>query len=99
VFSLRLGLDNNEGWANYVVAKYMDEMCVSVGCNRGNSEFDKTESLFVTDFISRFDVNNDMTVFLKIQNLFDEQNIVARSPHGARPNKPQTASIGLEYSF
>lgn len=98
-FSVRVALDNNEGWVNYVVSKYIDEMCVSVGCNRDNSRFNKTESLFVTDFVSRYEVDNNMAVYFKVENLFDQQKIVARSPHGARPNKPQTASFGVEYTF
>ncbi|MDV6316716.1 TonB-dependent receptor family protein [Idiomarina sp. HP20-50] len=98
-FSVRVALDNNKGWINYVVAKYIDEMCVSVGCNRDNSRFNKTESLFVTDFVSRYEMNSNMTVYLKVENLFDQQEIVARSPHGARPNKPRTASLGVEYTF
>lgn len=98
-FSVRIALDNNKGWVNYVVGKYIDEMCVSVGCNRDNSRFNKTESLFVTDFVSRYEMNNNMAVYFKVENLFDQQKIVARSPHGARPNKPQTASFGVEYTF
>ena len=99
VASLRVGFENANGWNNYVVAKYIDSMCVSTGCNNRSNQFDQTESLFVTDVISRYAVNNDMTVYVKVQNLFDKQSIVARSPHGARPNKPQTASVGIEYLF
>ncbi|WP_339616321.1 hypothetical protein [uncultured Gilvimarinus sp.] len=40
-----------------------------------------------------------MTAHLKLENVFDQQQIVARYPHGARPNKLQTASLGVEYSF
>ncbi|CUS48480.1 MAG: TonB-dependent Fe3+ dicitrate receptor FecA [Idiomarinaceae bacterium HL-53] len=97
--ALRVTLDNNQGWVNYVVVKYIDEMCVSVGCNRTNSEFDRTDSLVVTDFVSRYALNQDMTVYFKLENVFDNQEIVARSPHGARPNKPQTALFGVQYSF
>ncbi|MFD2631540.1 TonB-dependent receptor family protein [Idiomarina piscisalsi] len=98
-FSMRVALDNQNGWINYLVAKYADEMCVSTGCNRTNSQFDRTESVFVTDFVSRYEMNNNMAVYFKVENLFDQQKIVARSPHGARPNKPQTASFGVEYTF
>jgi Fe(3+) dicitrate transport protein len=38
-------------------------------------------------------------VFLKVENLFDERDIVSRQPDGARPNKPRTASLGVEYRF
>jgi Fe(3+) dicitrate transport protein len=98
-FSMRIALDNQNGWINYIVAKYADEMCVSTGCNRTDSQFDRTESVFVTDFVSRYEMNNNMAVYFKVENLFDQQQIVARSPHGARPNKPQTASFGVEYTF
>ncbi len=98
-FSLQLGLEHDSGWNNYVVAKYMDETCVNVGCNNTASEFGYTQSLFVVDFISRYPLSKQTTVFFKVDNLFDQQRIVSRSPHGARPNKPQTASIGLEYTF
>ena len=98
-FSMRVALDNQNGWINYIVAKYADEMCVSTGCNRTDSQFDRTESVFVTDFVSRYEMNNNMAVYFKVENLFDQQQIIARSPHGARPNKPQTASFGVEYTF
>lgn len=99
LLSLRVELDNNNGWRNYAVAKFMDETCVSLGCNRSGDEQDRTESLFAVDLVSRYDLNSDTAVYLKVENLFDEQVIIARSPLGPRPNKPQTASIGIEYTF
>ncbi|HEY7883653.1 MAG TPA: TonB-dependent receptor, partial [Cellvibrionaceae bacterium] len=99
MFSLRVELDNNSGWRNYAVAKYTDEVCVALGCNRSTSDFAKTESLFVVDLVSRYDLSADASVYLKVENLFDEQVIIARTPIGARPNKPQTASVGVEYRF
>lgn len=98
-FSLRVGLEAPNGWNNYAVAKYIDEMCVNVGCNRTNGSFSETESLFVVDFISRYDMNPNTVVFLKVDNVLDEQSIISRAPDGARPNKPRTAYVGLEYNF
>ncbi|RTE87721.1 TonB-dependent receptor domain-containing protein [Aliidiomarina sp. B3213] len=97
--SLRVTFDNNKGWLNYVVVKYIDEMCVSVGCNRNNDPSARTESLVTADLVSRYELSRDMTVYFKLENVFDEQVIIARSPHGARPNKPQTAMFGLQYNF
>ncbi len=99
VFSMQLGLKHDSGWDNHIVAKYMGETCVSVGCNRSTSAFAETDSLFTVDFISRYPLTPAATVFLKVDNLFDEQVIISRTPHGARPNKPQTVSVGLEYNF
>lgn len=98
-FSLRLGLEAANGWNNYAVAKYIDEMCMDVGCNNGGTKFDRSEDLFVVDYISRYAVNSDAVVFLKVENVFDEQAIVSRQPDGARPNKPRTASVGVEWNF
>jgi Fe(3+) dicitrate transport protein len=98
-FSLRLGLEAANGWNNYAVAKYIDEMCMDVGCNNGGTKFDRSEDLFVVDYISRYAFNDDAVVFLKVENVFDEQAIVSRQPDGARPNKPRTASVGVEWNF
>ncbi len=99
VFSLRLGLETTMGWNNYAVAKYIDEMCVNVGCNNDGDRFDRTESLFVLDYISRYAIADDAVVYLKVENIFDERAIVSRQPEGARPNKPRTASLGFEWAF
>lgn len=97
--SLRVGIEHDSGWNQYVIAKYMDETCVQVGCNTNANAFSYTDSVFVVDVVSRYPLSNQATVFVKIDNLFDQQRIVSRTPHGARPNKPQTVSLGLEYSF
>ncbi len=98
-FSLRAGVETGFGWDNYIVARYIDEMCVSVGCNRNGDAFDRTEDLFVLDFISRYRLTAGGIVYAKVENLLDEQAIVSRTPDGARPNKPLTASVGLQWTF
>ena len=57
--------------------------CVSAGYNTA-TELDETESLFLVDFISRYALTASADVFLKVDNLFDEQQIVSRLPerHG-----------------
>ena len=74
-------------------------MCVDVGCNNAGTVFDRSEDVFVVDYISRYDYNDSATFFVKVQNVFDEESIVSRQPDGARPNKPRTASVGVEYIF
>ena len=98
VFSLRLGLVGPQGWDNYAVVKYLDEMCMTVGCEGGNA-FDASEDLLVVDLISRYALTDNGTVYLKVENLMDERAIVSRQPDGARPNKPLTASVGVQWSF
>ena len=97
--NVRISLDNNAGWVNYLNFKYIDSMCVSVGCNNSTAAFDETESLFVTDAVSRYELNTQTSVYVKVENIFDQQAIVARTPDGARPNKPQTVWMGIDYKF
>jgi len=97
--SFRTGLEHQSGWDNYLVATYIDEMCVTAGCDNTASELDETESLFKVDFISSYALTADADVFLKVDNLFDEQQIVSRLPDGARPNMPRTASLGISVNF
>lgn len=99
VFSLRFGLESDMGWNNYAVLKYIDDMCVNIGCNGVAGNLAETEELLVIDYISRYALNDDAVVFLKVDNLLDEQSIVSRQPDGARPNRPRTASVGVQWSF
>ena len=99
IFSARIGVEHTSGWNNYLVAKYIDESCVAVGCNRSTGAQAKTDSLFVVDYISRYRLNKTAEVFFKAENLFDEQAIVSRDPDGARPNKPLSVAVGLKLNF
>ena len=98
-FSARVGVEHSSGWNNYAVAKYVDEMCVAVGCNRSSSQQAKTDAVFVVDYISRYRLDKNAEVFFKVENLFDEQEIVSRSPEGARPNKPRSVMLGMTIGF
>lgn len=97
--SLRLGLEQGSGWNNYLVTKYMGNMCSVGGCNNMDGDFAKTDSLLVLDYISRYAVKEGVEVFFKVENLLDEQAIASRAPYGARPNQPRTALLGLELGF
>jgi Fe(3+) dicitrate transport protein len=98
-FSARFGAEHNSGWNNYLVAKYIDEMCVAAGCNRNVGPQASTDSLLVMDYISRYRLNKSAEVFFKAENLLDEQEIISRDPDGARPNKPLSVTVGLQLDF
>lgn len=95
-FSIRSGIETAAGWSNYVNIKYIDETCVNIACG---GSFGETESFVNADLISHYVLNEAVTVFLKIENVFDKQAIVSRSPDGARPNKDRTASVGFSMNF
>ncbi|MEM1190787.1 MAG: TonB-dependent receptor [Pseudomonadota bacterium] len=98
-YSARIGLESAIDWDNYLVIKYIDETCVRIGCNDDGDRFNRTDDLIVTDFISRYALRDDAVLFVKVENIFDEQDIISRQPDGARPNKPRTASLGIQYAF
>lgn len=100
VFALSAGLDSGAAWRLNLTAAYQDEMCVDTECNRGATDrYDYTESLWVWDAAAHYDFSQDLSGYLKVDNLFDEQAIVNRGPDGARANRPRTATLGVKYVF
>lgn len=99
VASLRVGLEHNSGWNNYAVVKYIDTTCAVAGCNKSNSSFDETDSLTTVDLMSRYRLDLGPVVFVKVENVFDRQEIVSRSPFGARPNLERTVWAGALIDF
>lgn len=100
VFNLRAGLRQGNQWDAYVNVAYVDEMCIDNSCERGgDNRFSETEGLTVVDLSASYAVARDARVFARVQNVLDDQKIVSRSPNGARPNLPRTASIGFSVDF
>lgn len=97
--SLRTGIETAMGWDNYAVVKFTDALCTNIGCNRSASPFEETESLWVVDLISHYALSDGVDLFLKLENAADTQRIISRQPDGARPNRPRTATLGIEWLF
>jgi len=102
IFNAQLGLELSSGWNSYLSAAYVDDMCTdSSVCERAgvDQRFAYTDDYWVVDFASHYPLDKNTNVYLKVDNLFDKRAIVSRHPDGARPNKPRTASVGVNYSF
>lgn len=99
IASLRVGLEHTSGWNNYAVVKYIDETCAVAGCNKSSNSFDETDALTTVDLISRYQFDAGPEVFVKVENLFDRQEIISRSPFGARPNIERTVWAGVLVDF
>lgn|GEM_PF-4860113 len=80
---------------------YIDEMCHDNTCDRAGVDdtFLSTDRLLVFDLASHYSLSKSTNLYLKVDNLFDAEKIVARSPDGAPPNKPRTAMVGLKFAF
>jgi Fe(3+) dicitrate transport protein len=100
LLSLGFGVIHTSGWEANFNASYIDEMCMTYTCNRaGDKRFLKTDDLLVLDFASSYPLSQKTNVYLKLDNVFDEQAIVSRLPDGARANKPRTAYIGIRIAI
>lgn len=100
-FFAQAGVVTSLGLDAYVSANYSDEMCVDFECERSNLDnaFYETDSYWIVNFVSHYQINDMAQVYVKVDNVFDEQKIVSRNPAGARPNKPRTAYVGLMLNF
>ncbi len=93
-FLLSLGYEVG-AWATYLNANYVDEVCVRASCDA----FERTEDSLILDLAANYRVSDHLTVYGRIDNVTQEEVIVARQPYGARPNKDQTIGIGLRLSL
>jgi len=101
VVSVRAGLRDGNLWDAYVNISYVDETCIDNSCDRSGTDntFRKTDDYTVVDLSSSYALNSSTRVYAKIDNVLDDQEIVSRSPHGARPNLPRTAYVGISVDF
>ena len=98
VLNIQTGLESSFGWNTYLNISYVDKMCIYNRC--GNDlPFSETEETVVVDLASHYALSEEVSMYVKWDNLLDQQRIVARSPGGARPNKPRTVAVGLKLNF
>jgi len=95
--SLSAGLVG-DNWEVHLISRFVDEMLEASGDGVALSGV-TTESLITVDLSANYQLHRNGLVYLKIDNLFDEQEIVSRRPFGARPSKAQQAFVGYRYSF
>lgn len=102
-FSLGTGVESKD-WGVFISGNYVDDTFTSAnntsnqlnGNGGPDSRFGKTDSYFVTDVSAFYRVSKTVKVFGGIQNLFDEEYVVSRQPHGPRPGMPQYLYAGIE---
>ena len=85
-------------WEINLIARYIDTMLEASGDGVVLSGV-STSAYTILDLSASYDLSNYGQVYLKIDNVFDEQEIVSRRPYGARPSRPQQMQIGYQYSF
>lgn len=101
VLSAQLGFIHQDNLSLYLNANYVSDMCHNNQCDRPSIDdsFLKTDETLIFDLVGHYSVNENTRLYIKIDNLLDKQEIVARSPGGARPSKPRAASVGVNLQF
>jgi len=91
-------------WGASVRASFVDETFTSAnnvsrevnGLGAADARFGQTDSYQIVDIAAYYDVKSDVQIFAGIQNLFEEEYIVSRQPHGPRPGAPRTWYVGFQ---
>ena len=95
--SIETGLQA-EYWQASLMFKYITEMSEAAGSNT-ELEGLTTDELIQVDFSAWYQVNKQIKLYGKVDNITDEAVIVSRRPFGARPGKPRQVIVGVKYSF
>jgi Fe(3+) dicitrate transport protein len=91
-------------WGVSITATFVDSTFASAS-NAGNeidgngnpdARFGKTDAYKVVDFATHYQLNRSVKLFGGVHNVFQEEYIASRLPHGPRPGLPRTWFVGLE---
>jgi Fe(3+) dicitrate transport protein len=84
-----------QDWQVQFSGHYVDEMLAYAGdaASKANT---KTDDHFVFDLHSEVAITENVSLFGTIENLFDEEYVVARRPAGARPGQPRVGFAGIK---
>jgi Fe(3+) dicitrate transport protein len=95
--SFNVGLSASD-WDVSLVTRFIDEMLEASGDGEVLSG-EVTQSYWIMDLSASYDFDDYGIIYIKVDNLMDEQEIISRRPYGARPTKPQQFQVGYQYSF
>ena len=91
-------------WGVDLVVTYVDDSFTSAdntddqinGAGNPDARFGKTDAYTVVDVAGRWALRRGVRFVGGVQNLFDEEYIVSRQPHGPRPGQPRFVYAGVE---
>jgi len=95
------GVEGANDWAVNVAGRYVGAMCTDFECERDgvDNTYRETDELFVMDLAASYPLADSLRLYARLENVFDEQAIVSRSPAGARTNKPRSIIGGFTVQF
>jgi Fe(3+) dicitrate transport protein len=83
-------------WRVNLAASYVGKM----RARAGQGSFDPQTTIgahTVWDLVASWEFSEQLSSYVKVDNLFDETYIAARRPAGVRPGLPRTAYLGITY--
>ncbi|MGR6871988.1 TonB-dependent receptor family protein [Pseudomonas sp. HK3] len=87
-----------EKWQLLVSALYQSDMRGNAGQGSIAAE-DKIDAYAVFDLAANYKLRPELTLYSTIDNVFDDDYVVAGQPMGFRPGKPRSAHVGVKYQF
>lgn len=85
-------------WRAALAIKYVAEMRTQAGSGEPSAA-ERTDAQTVVDLSFDYQLTDKRQLYLTVQNLFNDESIVARRPFGARPGKPLTLTAGFKMNF
>lgn len=96
-FNLGVGIED-ERWSVHANISYVDDVRATAGQGSIASD-DLIEDRVVVDLSADYAINDNFAVYAVAENVFDETYLVARTPAGLRPGKPQSFRVGVKATF
>jgi len=86
----------NENFRMNLAATYVGEIRTRAGQGAWDPQ-ETVASHVVWDAIATWNFTENLSTYLKVDNLFDETYVASRRPSGVRPGLPRTAYVGLTF--
>ncbi|MGY0505050.1 TonB-dependent receptor family protein [Luteimonas sp. e5] len=101
VGTLRLGLETSAGWNSYLALNWQAKAWTSNVARRPgvDNRLLQTQSLMTVDLASHYPLAANTELYVRVNNVFDQQRITHRGADGARGNAPREFSIGMRTTF
>ncbi|MGF1614375.1 MAG: TonB-dependent receptor family protein [Gammaproteobacteria bacterium] len=104
--SAGVGIESTN-WGLDALLSYVDATFTSASNTRdqvngnGNPDarFGTTDDYWVVDFSGYYRLTKKAKMLAGVHNLFDEQYLVSRQPHGPRPGQARFAYLAVEFDF
>ena len=94
--ALSVGFEIDNGWTGDATLYSYGSACSVAACSTGT----EIDSYNVIDVSLSKAISEKTDIYLVVENITDEEDIVARAPkNGARAQKPITTTIGVRYQF